>query len=285
MIRKPVVAGQFYTGSEALLKKELASLAVEKKEKIEAVGVVSPHAGYIYSGPVAGEVLSSIKPKPTYIILGPNHTGFGRPFGLDLERKWKTPLGEIEVDNELGQAILKGSNYIEKDSLCHDYEHSIEVQLPFLQYLNESFTPLEIKGKDGSRRSLTGFTFVPIVISYGDRQTYKAIGKELAGVIKDLGRDVTIIASSDMTHYEPHQSAKKKDTMAIEKMLALDIDGFLATIEEYNISMCGFAPTAIMMQASIELGAKKAKLIRYNTSGDASGDYSAVVGYAGIVIY
>lgn len=267
MIRKPVVAGQFYTASEGLLTKEVAKLSTQKKEKIDAVGVVSPHAGYVYSGEVAGDVLSSIKPKPTYIILGPNHTGYGKPFGLDSERTWKTPLGEVKIDEDLAKVILEHSRYIKKDAECHNYEHSIEVQLPFLQYLNKSFT------------------FVPIVISYADRQIYKDIGKEIALAIKDLKKDVTVIASSDMTHYEPHEAAKKKDTMAIEKILALDINGFLDTIEKYDISMCGFAPTAIMMQAAIELGAKKAKLIKYNTSGDTSGDYSTVVGYAGIAIY
>ncbi|UCD55443.1 MAG: AmmeMemoRadiSam system protein B [Candidatus Omnitrophota bacterium] len=267
MIRKPVVAGQFYTADQAMLTKEVEGFVAQKKETLDAKGVVSPHAGYIYSGPVAGEVLSSIKPKPTYIILGPNHSGYGKPFGLDSERTWKTPLGEVEVNKELGQAILKHSQHIEKDSLCHDYEHSIEVQLPFLQYLNKDFD------------------FVPVVISYADRKIYADIGKGLAAAVKDLKKDITIIASSDMTHYEPHEQAKKKDMMAIEKILALDIDGFLDTIEKYSISMCGFAPAAIMMQAAIELGAKKAKLIKYNTSGDASGDYSAVVGYAGIAVY
>ncbi|MBL7156844.1 MAG: MEMO1 family protein [Candidatus Omnitrophica bacterium] len=267
MIRSPVVAGQFYTASEALLKKELAGFVTQKKEKINALGVVSPHAGYIYSGPVAGDVLSSIEPKPTYIILGPNHTGFGKPFGLDLERSWKTPLGTVEADKELGEAILGHSKYVEKDSLCHNYEHSIEVQLPFLQYLEK------------------GFTFVPIVVTGAKSKVYKDIGTGLAGAIKDLKKKVTIIASSDMTHYEPHESAKAKDKKAIDKILALDVGGFLDTIQKFDISMCGFAPTAIMLQACIELGAKKAKLTKYNTSGEASGDYSSVVGYAGIVVY
>lgn len=285
MIRKPVVAGQFYTASPSLLQKEISGLVSQKKEKIDAIGVVSPHAGYVYSGGVAGEVLSSIEPKSSYIILGPNHTGYGKRFGLDSERTWKTPLGEVKPDNELADVILKNSKYIEKDRLCHDYEHSIEVQLPFLQLLSKNFTPLEIKTKYGSKKSRTGFTFVPIVISAADRQIYKSIGHELAEAIKKLKKDITIIASSDMTHYEPHESAKKKDMLAIEKILSLDTNGFLDIIEKHNISMCGFAPAAIMMQASIELGAGKAKLIRYNTSGDTSGDYSQVVGYAGVAIY
>ena len=267
MTRKPVVAGQFYTASEALLKKEVARFAGKKKEVRSVLGVVSPHAGYAYSGPVAGEVLSSIKPKPSYIILGPNHTGFGKPFGMDADRSWKTPLGEVEIDSGIAESILSDSKYITKDSACHDREHSIEVQLPFLQCFNKAFT------------------FVPIAISYADKETYKNIGKEIARAIKKLKKDVTIIASSDMTHYEPQESAKKKDMMAIEKILALDVDGFLATVEKNNISMCGFAPTAIMMEACIELGAKKSELVNYNTSGDTSGDYSSVVGYAGIVIY
>ena len=267
MIRKPVVAGQFYTAAKEALKKEVADFTPQKKDRLNELGVISPHAGFVYSGSVAGDTLSSIKPKPTYILLGTNHTGFGKPFGLDAERTWETPLGELEVDKDLAKAILDNSAHIKKDSLCHDYEHSIEVQLPFLQHLNKSFT------------------FVPIVIAHADRKIYKAIGKELADAIKETKKDVTIIASSDMTHYEPEESAKKKDMMAIEKILSLDIDRFLDTIEKYGISMCGQAPAAVMMAASIALGAKKAVLIKYNTSGDVSGDYSTVVGYAGVVVY
>jgi len=267
MIRKPVVAGRFYTADPSLLAKEVLNLVEQKKEKIDAIGVISPHAGYMYSGGVAGGVLSSIKSKTSYIVLGTNHTGRGKPFGLDRQRTWKTPLGEVGTDDELAGVILKNSKYIEPDRACHDDEHSIEVQIPFLQSLNKNFT------------------FVPISIASADVKTYKDIGIELAKAVKASKKDITIIASSDMTHYESRESAKKKDMLAIEKILSLDVDGFLAAIEEYDISMCGFAPTAVMMQASIELGAKRAKLINYKTSGDASGDYSEVVGYAGVVIY
>ena len=154
MMRKPVVAGQFYTANENRLRAELASFTTEKKEKIDALGVVSPHAGFVYSGAVAGDVLSSIKPKPAYILLGTNHTGYGKPFGLDAERDWKTPLGEVPLDRDLAQAILDGSDYIERDHMSHDYEHSIEVQLPFLQHLNADFT------------------FVPITISRADNKEH-----------------------------------------------------------------------------------------------------------------
>ncbi len=267
MIRRPVVAGQFYTSDEAALKKGLSAIVTAPKEKLNALGAISPHAGYVYSGAVAAEVLSSMEPKSTYVILGPNHTGYGKPFGLDPDRIWKTPLGEVKPDRKLAECILKNSQYIQKDYLCHDYEHSIEVQLPFLQYLNKNFE------------------LVPIVISYANPAFYKNIGKELASAIKESKQKVAIIASSDMTHYEPQESARNKDAKAIDRIVALDIDGFLETIKRYDISMCGFAPAAVMMQACVELGAKKAKLIKYNTSGDTSGDYSAVVGYAGIVVY
>jgi len=267
MVRKPAVAGQFYTADKVHLKKEIAGFTTRKKDLINAIGVISPHAGYMYSGPVAGEVLSSIKPKPSYIILGPNHTGMGKAFGLDADSTWETPIGETRVNGRLAEAILSRSKYIEKDTTCHRYEHSIEVQLPFLQSLAD------------------GFTFVPIVVSPASREAYKDIGKGLATAIKDLEADVTIIASSDMTHYEPHDAARKKDMLVIDKILALDIDVFLDTVEKYDVSMCGFAPAAIMLQAALELGATKAKLVKYSTSGETSGDYAAVVGYAGIVVY
>lgn len=267
MLREPVVAGQFYTKNAFSLKSELSKLTFKPAKKIDAIGVVSPHAGYAFSGKVAGDVLSSVKVKSTYIILGTNHTGYGQPFGLDSDRTWKTPLGEIEIDKKLAEYLLKKSKYIKKDSESHSYEHSIEVQLPFLQYLSKKFN------------------FIPISIAAAQKEIYASIGKELAEAITKLKKDVTIIASSDMTHYEPQDSAKKKDMMAIEKILALDPRGFLDTIEDYGISACGFAPIAVMMEAVIKLGAKKAKLISYATSGDISGDLSAAVGYAGIAIY
>jgi len=267
MTRKAVVAGSFYTEDPALLAGEVSGFLGQKRERVNAIGVISPHAGYKYSGEVAGEVFSSIKPKKTYVVLGTNHTGSGKPFGLDWKRTWETPLGNAVIDDELAAAVLENSRYIKADRACHDSEHSIEVQIPFLQSLNKNFT------------------FVPIGISAAGTDTYKEIGTELAKTFNALKKDVTIIASSDMTHYEPQETAKKKDMLAIEKILTLDVDGFLRTIGEYGISMCGFAPTAVMMQASIALGGKNARLASYKTSGDASGDYSRVVGYAGVVIY
>ena len=266
MIRQPVVAGQFYSASPDSLKREIEKFISKTKNKLDAKGVVSPHAGYMYSGAVAGEVLSAVSPKPTYIILGPNHTGLGKAFGIDLERSWKTPLGEVHVDRELGDAILGESDYVQLDSLSHEREHSIEVQLPFLQHFGKFF-------------------FVPIVARVASGEVYREIGQAVARAIKKTKRNTLIIASSDMTHYEPQSSAKRKDTLAMDKILKLDVAGLLKTVSENDISMCGLAPVAIMLEATLSLGAKSAKLIKYATSGDVSGDYSAVVGYAGIGVY
>ena len=266
MIREPAVAGQFYPASASQLTAMLETLVNENVEKQEAIGLVVPHAGYIYSGPVAGAVISRIRFKDTFIIMGPNHTGRGQPFSIMTEGKWKTPLGEVAIDAELGKQILSISNHLEEDYAAHHHEHSIEVQLPFLQYLQPDVR------------------IVPIVLAYGSGDVYKEIGKEIAKAVKETGREVVILASSDMTHYEPHESAKKKDMKAIDAILELDEDELLRRIEEFNISMCGYAPTVALISAAKELGAKGAELVRYQTSGDTSGDFSSVVGYAGITI-
>jgi len=266
MSRSPIVAGQFYPASPSQLKTMIEQLVGEKVAREDVIGLVSPHAGYIYSGPVAGAVISRIKFKDTFIIMGPSHTGRGKPLSIMTEGTWETPLGEIEIDSELGKQILAVSSYLQEDSIAHQFEHSIEVQLPFLQY----FKP-DIK-------------IVPIVLSYSSGATYKEIGKEIAKAIKDLNREVVIMASSDMTHYEPQESAQSKDTQAIEAILDLNEDELLKRVDELNISMCGYAPTVSLISAARELGATGAELVKYQTSGDITGDYSGVVGYAGIII-
>ncbi len=266
MIRKPVVAGQFYPASRSQLRAMIEGLVDETAEREEVVGLVSPHAGYIYSGPVAGATLSRIKFKDTFVILGPNHTGSGKPFSIMTEGIWETPLGEVEIDSELAKQIVAVSQHLQQDEVAHLYEHSIEVQLPLLQY----FKP-DIK-------------LVPIVLAYATGDIYKEIGGEIARAIKELNRDVVIIASSDMTHYESQESAQRKDTQAIEAILDLNEDELLKRVDELNISMCGYAPTVSLIAAAKELGATEAELVKYQTSGDVSGDYEAVVGYAGIII-
>ncbi len=266
MIRNPVVSGQFYPASPSQLKAMIEGMVDEKAAKEEVIGLVSPHAGYIYSGWVAGAVISKIKFKDTFIIMGPNHTGMGKPCSIMTEGVWKTPLGEVEIDSELGKRILATSSYLQEDYAAHQYEHSIEVQIPFLQY----FKP--------------DIRIVPIILAYSSGAIYKEIGREIAKAIKDSNKEVVIIASSDMTHYEPQESAQRKDMQAIEAILDLNEDELLRRIDELDISMCGYAPAVSLISAAKELGATGAELVRYQTSGDTTGDYSAVVGYAGVII-
>ncbi len=266
MIRHPVVAGQFYPASASELKRMIKGMVDEKAEKQEVIGLISPHAGYIYSGAVAGATISRTRFKDTFIIMGPNHTGNGKPFSIMTEGSWETPLGEVEIDSALGKQILANSRYLQEDKAAHLYEHSIEVQLPFLQYFKADFK------------------LVPIILAYAGGAIYKEIGKALAKAVKESGRKVVIIASSDMTHYESQASAQKKDTQAIEAVLALDENELVKRVDKFNITMCGYGPAVSLIAAAKELGATKAELVKYQTSGDTTGDYSSVVGYAGIII-
>jgi MEMO1 family protein len=266
MNREPVVAGQFYPAAPAQIKQMIKSMVDEKAEKSEVIGLVLPHAGYVYSGPVVGAVLSRTQFKDTFIIMCPNHTGRGKLFSIMTSGIWKTPFGEVEIDSELAKNILKESHYLEEDTGAHLFEHAIEVQLPFLQY----FKP--------------GIKIVPIVMAQGNSATYKEIGHQLARAITDLKKEVIIIASSDMSHYERQESVEDKDNRAIEAMLKLDEDELLRRVEQFDITMCGYGPAVSLLVAAKELGAGRAELVQYRTSGDETGDYSSVVGYAGITI-
>jgi AmmeMemoRadiSam system protein B/AmmeMemoRadiSam system protein A len=266
MIRPPVVAGQFYPASPRQLKAMIKGMIDEKAEKEEVIGLVSPHAGYEYSGPVVGALVSRIKFKDTFIIMGPNHTGRGKAFSIMTEGVWQTPLGDVEIDSELAKRILGISRYLKEDQAAHLDEHSIEVQLPFLQY----FKP-DVK-------------FVPIVFSFGTGDIYQEIGQEIARAVKELKREVIIMASSDMTHYESQESAQWKDAQAIEAIVELNEEKLLQRVQTLNITMCGYAPAVSLISAAKELGATRAELVKYQTSGDTTGDYSSVVGYAGIVL-
>lgn len=266
MVRQPVVAGQFYPGTESGLRAMISRLVEKGVEREEVLGVVMPHAGYIYSGYVAGAVVSRIKLKDVFVIMGPNHTGMGRAFAIMTEGTWRTPLGDVEVDSGLARMVLAESKHLEDDDAAHLFEHSIEVQLPFLQY----FLP-EVR-------------IVPIVLSHAKLGVYREIGGAVARAVKEYGNQVMLLASSDMTHYEPHESAKTKDEKAIEAILKLDEEELVRLVAELDISMCGYAPVACLIAACKELGAKSAALVKYQTSGDTSGDYRSVVGYAGIIV-
>ncbi len=266
MIRNPVVAGQFYPGSASQLRAMIETLVDEKAEKEDVIGAVMPHAGYPYSGPVAGATISRIKFKDTFIIMGPSHTGMGKPFSVMAEGTWTTPLGEVEIDTELAEKIVAESRYLRKDSLAHQQEHAVEVQLPFLQYFKA-----DVK-------------IVPIILAHADVKSYKEIGREIASGIKALNSKVVIIASGDMTHYESQAAAEEKDSQAIDAIVNLDEEELTRLFKELNITMCAYGPAVCLIAAAKELGATGAELVKYQTSGDTTGDYSAVVGYAGIII-
>lgn len=267
MARKPVVSGQFYPQSEATLKKMLSKLVEPGSEKQEVMGVIMPHAGYVYSGYVAGTTISKVDVKKTAIILGTNHTGAGEPFSIMSSGSWNTPLGEAKIDVEIASSILKDSKLLKEDSGAHLYEHSIEVEVPFLQYLRS-----DVK-------------IVPIVISHSDIKNYRLAAKEIAEGFKKVGRSALFIASTDFTHYESKESAEEKDRLAIDAILALDEERLFKVVREKNISMCGLAPTCTLISVCKNLGATKAGLVKYQTSGDVSGDYASVVGYAGLTIW
>ena len=266
MIRQAVAAGTFYPASAGELRKAIQPLVDAGGVKEEVYGMICPHAGYIYSGGVAGAVLSRAALSDTVIILGPNHTGLGEPFSVWAEGSWQTPLGDVEVDEEMAGAMLAASAHLKADTLAHLREHAIEVQLPFLQYLKP------------------GIKIVPVTLSHAGTETYSQIGQALAGVIQASGNNYVILASSDMTHYESHVSAQRKDKMAIEAILKLDEYELASRIARNGISMCGYAPVAVLIAAARAMGATAGELVRYQTSAEASGDFSAVVGYAGIII-
>lgn len=266
MIRTPVVANQFYPGDPGILRQTLAELTpTSSKKKKKALAVVSPHAGYIYSGAVAGETFASIEIPDDIIILGPNHSGRGARVAMMSQGEWQMPLGNVPLNSKLGN-LLSDSSIIEQDTIAHSYEHSLEVQVPFLQYLKNTFTLL------------------PFVVSHIPYSECVAVGKEIAAAISQYQKPVLIVASTDMTHYESRKSASQKDHLAIEHIISLDPEGLYNTVVGQHISMCGIMPTTIALTAVLELGATKAELIRYTDSGETSGDTQQVVGYAGCVI-
>ena len=266
MNRKPAVAGYFYPSQSEELRSTISGMVDLEGDKKKAIGVISPHAGYVYSGPVAGALFSSVELPNRYILLGPSHRSISSRFALMSQGSWETPLGEIPVDAELAAQIAPLSDLIEEDEDAHRQEHSLEVQLPFIQHRRPDVE------------------FVPIVLGWAGYPTCEEIGIDIARAIRRYGDPVVLIASTDMTHYESQESAKRKDQLAIDKVLAMDPAALLDTVATNNISMCGVIPTVITLVAAQELGATNASLVDYATSGDVSGDYSYVVGYAGFLI-
>ncbi|OGF65177.1 MAG: AmmeMemoRadiSam system protein B [Candidatus Fischerbacteria bacterium RBG_13_37_8] len=267
MNRQPAVAGYFYPGNKNELTKTMRSLIHEAGAKKNAKGILVPHAGYLYSGEVAGKVYGAIELPDTFIILCPNHTGRGEDIAIMENGTWTTPLGEAYIDKDLSHLIMDNYDEIHSDASAHEREHSLEVQLPFLQYLKEAFT------------------FVPICIRTHNYEKISQLGKALSQAIIASARNVLIIASSDMTHFESAISAEKKDQLAIEQMMTLNGKGLYDTIMSHGISMCGVFPATASLIALKELNCSRGELIEYTNSGKKTGDYSDVVAYAGMIFY
>ncbi len=266
MKRQPLVANQFYPEDPFFLHNALKELVPEVERKEEVIAAVSPHAGYIYSGATAGETLGGIIIPEDVIIMGPNHHGRGEQVALMSKGTWAMPLGDVPINSKLGGLILANSELISEDETAHGFEHSLEVQVPFLQYLQKNLT------------------ITPLVISRLSFKDCREVAEAVARAVKDYKKPVLILASSDMTHYESRQSAREKDKLAIERIIALDPQGLYETVLGRGITMCGIIPTTIALLAALDLGATRAELVRYTDSGEASGDTDSVVGYAGITI-
>jgi MEMO1 family protein len=265
-VRHPAVAGQFYPRNAASLLADIHSYLTPATEPISALGCVVPHAGYVYSGHVAGAVYARLQIPARCILLCPNHTGLGPPLSIMTHGAWETPLGTVAIDSELADALLTQFPLLIDDADAHCAEHAIEVQLPFLQ----------------SKRPQ--LRFVPIAIGTRQYEALAGLGQIVAQVVAGLTEPVLVLASSDMNHYESDSITRVKDHKAIERILALDPRGLYDVVTNEDISMCGFGPTVAMLTATQRLGATKAELVKYATSGDVSGDRNMVVGYAGVLV-
>ena len=275
VVRHPAVAGRFYSRDPEDLRTEVGGyLSLEASNQsnsttlapARAVGCIAPHAGYVYSGHVAGAVFATIEIPRRCIVLCPNHTGMGRALAIMSEGAWETPLGEVPIDDELAAALKRRFPALQEDSAAHRAEHAVEVELPFLQTLQPELT------------------FVPIALGTTQLEILEQLGLALADVIASRHEPVLIVASGDMNHYESDVVTRAKDHRAIERILTLDPRGLHEVVMQQKISMCGLGPAVAMLTAGRQLGAKSAELVKYATSGDVSGDREMVVGYAGVVV-
>jgi AmmeMemoRadiSam system protein B len=276
-IRRPYVASQFYEGNAEALRAQITSCFLHKlgPKKLpqvnlhshprSIVGLICPHAGYLYSGPVAAAAFYelAIDGKPdTVVLLGPNHTGYGSALSIMREGIWRTPLGDVEVDSGLVDAILHETKVVDADETAHRYEHSIEVQLPFLQFLYGNT-----------------FKIVPICFLMQDYESAVEVGRALTEALD--ATNTVVIASSDMTHYEPTKTAAAKDHAALKSVTEMDAKHFYETVETQNITACGYGPITSLITYGVGVCAK-AQLLSYHNSGDITGDHSSVVGYAAV---
>lgn len=280
MLRKPAVAGTFYAGSKDSLEEQIKGCfyhsigpgkapVASRKDEGKVIGLISPHAGYVYSGPVAAWGFARIfenETPGTVVILGPNHRGFGAPVAIMSRGEWETPLGRISIDEEFAKELLQNHPLIEEDEKAHQREHSLEVQIPLLQYgFNEQFK------------------IVPLCLAKQTANLSIGLGEAIWSVAKDKS-NVLLIASTDLTHYQPQEIAEKEDREILNAITSGSSENLIKVLSSGHFSMCGYGPVIAVLKAASELGKTKVELLKYATSGDITGDYSAVVGYASLSI-
>ncbi len=266
MIRPPAVAGRFYPSDPLRLKNQIVEFTRDASTKTPAIGCIVPHAGYVYSGKVAGAVYARLDLPTRFFLLGPRHYPQGERLAILSQGSWDTPLGQAKVDDALAAELKKLFPALREDSLAHAPEHSLEVQLPFL---------IELAGD---------FTFVPVLIGAERFEALEALGHALAKAISNEKDPVMMVASSDMNHRENDAITRVKDRKAIDAILSLDGRTLYDTVRREDISMCGYGPAVAMLTAARDLGATAASLVRYATSAEITGDLDDVVGYAGIIV-
>jgi MEMO1 family protein len=264
-VRHPAVAGRFYPRNPNDLRADVEAF-LPKSSTVTALGCIAPHAGYMYSGHVAGAVYAGLDLPRRCLLLCPNHTGVGHPLAIMSEGDWETPLGRVPLDSALAQALKSAFPLLAEDAVAHRAEHAAEVHLPFLQCTRPDCT------------------FVPIALGTSRFEILEALGHAIADVLQALDERVLLIASSDMNHYENDAVTRQKDYLAIERILVMDARGLFEVVMNQHISMCGFGPAVAMLTATRRLGATAADLVRYATSADVSGDRERVVGYAGVIV-
>jgi AmmeMemoRadiSam system protein B len=267
MIRPPAVAGQFYPVDP----RELSALVLKytrentERKKVHVKACLAPHAGYVYSGHVAGAVFSRIMLPKRIVILGVRHYPRGEALAILSAGAWRTPLGNVCIDEELAKRVCAACPSLREDEVAHSREHSLEVELPFLQVLNPVFT------------------FVPVAVGTIRYQELVEVGEGMARVLEESKEEILVVTSSDMNHYENDELTRRKDRQAIECMLRVDAAGLYEVCRKEEISMCGLGPAVVMLTAMQKLGVKKGELVKYATSGDIAGDRDRVVGYAGMI--
>lgn len=264
-IRNPAVAGSFYPGSLRELDRVVRSFTRDDPARVAAKGIVVPHAGFVYSGSVAGEVFSRVRIPSRHLIFCPNHSGTGAEAAIMGKGSWRMPWGDVPIDEDLASRLAGASSILREDPSAHRDEHSLEVQLPFL------------------RRFQPDFRFVPVALGRLSIEECRSLGEAAAGVLQEEAEPVLLIASSDMSHYLSDAEARSKDRKAVDAMLALDPEVLYRTVRAERISMCGVVPATVVLFAVRSLGATSARLVRYATSGEVSGDPDRVVGYAGLL--